>query len=121
VANKQLDEALPLLTKAASSPDYRDPGGLYNLGFAQLSKQNYPEAIDAFQRAAEALPTWAAPHAGLGWAYFGSIKPGCPCGPEDEELVQKVTEHYQKAVEMGMNDPGLKERVEALGKGEKVK
>jgi tetratricopeptide (TPR) repeat protein len=119
--NKQIEEALPILEKAAASPGYNNPGGLYNLGFAQLSSNKFEEAIVSFEKAIEALPTWAAPHVGVGYAIFSTIKPGCPCGPEDEEKVKRITEAYQKAVELGTDEPGLKERVEALAKGEKVK
>jgi tetratricopeptide (TPR) repeat protein len=121
VANQQIDEALPYLTKAAASPGYANPGGLYNLGFALLSKKEYADAIGAFERSIAALPNWAAPYVGLGWAVFGDIPAGCPCTDEDNAKVQKLTEAYNKAVELGTDDPGLKERVDALAKGEKVK
>ena len=121
VANQQIDEAIPYLTKAAASPDYNDPGGLYNLGFALLSKKEYASAIETFERAIASLPNWAAPYVGLGWAVFGDIPAGCPCTAEDNAKVQKLTEAYNKAVELGTDDPGLKERVDALAKGEKVK
>jgi tetratricopeptide (TPR) repeat protein len=121
VAQSQFDQALPLLEKAASTPEYNNPGGLYNLGFAQLQTQQFDAAVTSFQKAAEALPTWAAPQLGLGYAIFSTIKPGCPCGPEDDEKVQRISEAYQKALELGTDEPGLKERLDALAKGEKVK
>jgi hypothetical protein len=86
-----------------------------------LNTQGFAEAIEPFQRAAEALPNWGQPHIGMAWATFAQIPKGCPCGPEDEERVKFTTEHYQKAVELGMADPALKERVDVLGRGEKIK
>jgi len=121
VNTQQFDEAVTVLSQVAANPDYGDPRGLYSLGAAYLNQQNYTEAIEPFQRAAEALPAWGQPHIGLAWATFAQIPKGCPCGPEDEGRVQSVTEHYQKAVELGTQDPALKERVDVLGKGEKIK
>jgi superkiller protein 3 len=119
--NKQFADAIPPLMKAADSPDYNDHVGFYYLGFAQLNEGNTEAAVEAFNRAIEAYPDWGDPHRMLGWALYGTIKPGCPCGSEDEELVAKIVAAYEKAVELGVAAPDLKERVEALQKGEKVK
>ncbi len=121
VSSQQFDEAVTVLSKAAASPDYRNPAGLYNLGAAYLNQQNFVEATGPFQRAVEAFPTWGPPHMGLAWATFAQIPKGCPCGPEDEERVRIITEHYMKAVELGVQDAALKERVDVLGRGEKIK
>ena len=121
VSAQQFGEALTVLSKAAGSADYSNPRGLYSLGAAYLNTQSFAEAIEPFQRAAEALPNWGQPHIGMAWATFAQIPKGCPCGPEDEERVKFTTEHYQKAVELGMADPALKERVDVLGRGEKIK
>ncbi len=121
VAVKDFDKAIEALSKAAAGADYYEPAGLYNLGFAHLNKQNYEDAAAAFQRAVDSYPAWGTPHAGLGWAYFGMIKPGCPCGPEDEERVLKIQDHYQKALDAGVTDADLKSRIDTLAKGEKVK
>jgi tetratricopeptide (TPR) repeat protein len=118
---QQFGEAVTVLSKVAADPEYRDPRGLYSLGAAHLNTQNFAEAIEPLQRAAEALPAWGAPHIGLAWATFAQIPKGCPCGPEDQERVQSLQEHYQKAVELGAEDPALKERVDILAKGEKIK
>ncbi|MFQ5789193.1 MAG: tetratricopeptide repeat protein, partial [Acidobacteriota bacterium] len=119
--SQQFDQAIEVLSKAASTADYSNPAGLYYLGAAYLNKQNYADAVEPLQKAAEVFPTWGAPHIGLVWSYFGQIQKGCPCGPEDEERVAKMQEHYQKAVDLGMSDPALKQRVDALARGEKIK
>ncbi len=119
--NKQFAEALPPLIKAASSPDYKDYVGLYYLGFSQLNEGNSEESIAAFNRAIEAYPEWGDPHRMLGWALYGTIMPGCPCGSEDEETVNKISASYEKAKELGVDDPDLKERLDALNSGEKIK
>jgi tetratricopeptide (TPR) repeat protein len=121
VNTQQFGEAVTVLSKAAASPDYHNPRGLYSLGAARLNTQNFAEAVEPFQRAIEALPNWGQPHIGLAWATFAQIPKGCPCGPEDQERVRSLTEHYQKAVELGAQDPALKERVDVLGRGEKIK
>ncbi len=119
--NKQFADAIPPLTKAADSPGYNDYVGFYYLGFAQLNEGNSEGAIVGFNRAIEAYEKWGDPYRMLGWALYGTIKPGCPCGSEDDELVGKIVAAYEKAVELGVAAPDLKERVEALQKGEKVK
>ena len=121
MASQRMDEALAALTKAASSPDYKNPVGLYNLGRVQLAKQDYPAAKVTLKRCAEAAPSnWGAPYVALAWANFGMIKPGCPCDG-DEAIAAAVQENYKKAVELGISDPNLQPRVEALAKGEKIK
>ncbi len=121
IASQQVDEALAALTKAASSPDYKNPVGLFNLGRVQLAKQDYMAAKATLQRSAEAAPSnWGAPYNALAWANFGMIKAGCPCDG-DEAIVAAVQENYNKAVELGVNDPNLQPRVEALANGEKIK
>ncbi|HLE21015.1 MAG TPA: tetratricopeptide repeat protein [Vicinamibacteria bacterium] len=120
LASQQVDAALAVLSKAASTPGYANPVGLYNLGRAQLAKSNFSGAVETLQRAVEAAPpNWGAPYLALAWAHFGSIKKGCPC-PGDEALVAAVQENYRKAVQLGVNDPSLQTRVEALARGEKV-
>jgi tetratricopeptide (TPR) repeat protein len=121
VNTQQFGEAVSVLSKAAASPDYSNPRGLYCLGAAYLNTQRFAEAVEPFQRAIEALPSWGQPHIGLAWATFAQIKKGCPCGPEDEQRVKTLTEHFNKAVELGTQDPALKERVDVLGRGEKIK
>ena len=121
LASQQVDEALAALTKAAISPDYKNPVGLYNLGRVQLAKQDYVAARETLQRCAEAAPSnWGAPYVALAWANFGMIKKGCPCDG-DEAIVAAVQENYHKAVELGISDHNLQPRVEALAKGEKIK
>jgi membrane dipeptidase len=118
---KQLDRAIELLKKAASTPDYRNPVGYYYLGAAYLNTQAFADAVEPLQKVVELTPNWGQAHVVLGWAYFGMIKKGCPCGPEDEERVQKMKEHYEKAVSLGTADPALQQRVEILGRGEKIR
>ena len=121
LAGQQVDEALAALSKAASSPDYKNPVGLYNLGRVQLAKQDYQGAQETLQRCAEAAPSnWGAPYVALAWANFGMIKKGCPCDG-DEAIVAAVQENYNKAVELGVSDSNLQVRVEILAKGEKIK
>jgi tetratricopeptide (TPR) repeat protein len=121
VNTQQFGEAVTVLSKAAASPDYSNPRALYSLGAAHLNTQNFVAAVQPFRRAIEALPNWGQPHIGLAWATFAQIPKGCPCGPEDEERVRNLTEHYRKAVELGIQDPALKERVDVLGRGEKIR
>jgi tetratricopeptide (TPR) repeat protein len=83
--------------------------------------QRYEEAVEYFSKAAEAVPNYGLAHWGLAWSAFGQIKSGCPCTPEDEALVVLIVDHSAKALEYGANDPGLTERAEILGKGEKIK
>jgi Tfp pilus assembly protein PilF len=121
VAAQQLDAALAALTKAANTPGYKDPVGLYNLGRVHFAKADYPSAVESLQKAAEASPpNWGAPYLALAWANFGMIKKGCPCAG-DEAIVQAVQDNYQKAVEMGVSDPNLQTRIDAMAKGEKIK
>jgi tetratricopeptide (TPR) repeat protein len=121
VNKQQFGEAVTVLSKAAASPDYSNARGLYSLGAAYLNTQDFVAAVQPLQRAIEAVPNWGPPHIGLAWATFAQIPKGCPCGPEDEERVRSLKEHYQKAVELGVQDPALKERVDVLGRGEKIK
>jgi tetratricopeptide (TPR) repeat protein len=121
VNKQQFGEAVTVLSKAAASPDYRNARALYSLGAAYLNTQDFVAAVQPLQRAIEAVPNWGPPHIGLAWATFAQIPKGCPCGPEDEERVRSLKEHYQKAVELGVQDPALKERVDVLGRGEKIK
>lgn len=117
---KQPDRALEMLQKAAATPEYNNPLGFAYLGVIFKDKQDFATAGDYFQKAVDLVPNWGLPHWGLAWAHFGMIPKGCPCGPEDEEHVRKIVEHQQKAAELGVNDPALAERAQALQKGEKV-
>jgi superkiller protein 3 len=121
---KQLDKAMTTLQKATAMPDYKNVKGMTYMGVLYREpgpNQNFPEAAKWFGKAAEALPNWGLPHWGLAWSLFGQIKKGCPCGPEDDERVTRIKEHAEKAASLGVNDPALMQRAEALAKGEKLK
>jgi tetratricopeptide (TPR) repeat protein len=118
---QQLDNALQTLEKAVALPDYSNALGWAYYGVTLKDKQRFAEAAGYFEKAVEAFPNYGLAHWGLAWSSFGQIKPGCPCGPEDEALVATIVEHTKLAVQYGVNDPGLNERAEILGRGEKVK
>ena len=119
--SKQVDRSLEVLGKAAATPNYKNAMGFAFLGVGHKDKQNFSNAAEWFEKASAASPTWGLPHWGLAWSYFGLIKKGCPCGPEDQERVAKIKEHYDKAASLGVNDPALGSRVDLLVKGEKLK
>ena len=118
---KQVDRAGDVLRKAVGTPDYRNPLGFGVFGLTLKDKQNFAEAVGWFEKAAVGSPKWWLPHWGAAWSHFGLIKKGCPCGPEDEERVRKIKEHYDQMIALQGKDPALEQRVDALVKGQKVK
>ena len=119
--SQQLDKALETLAKATSLPGYENALGWTYHGVALKDKQRFAEAAGYFQKAVDAYPNYGLAHWGLAWSSFGQIAKGCPCTPEDEALVKTLVEHAKLATEYGVNDPGLTERADILGRGEKVK
>jgi protein O-GlcNAc transferase len=118
---KQPDRAGESLGRAVKTPDYRNPLGFGVYGLVLKDKQNFAEAVGWFEKAAAGSPKWWLPHWGAAWSYFGLIKKGCPCGPEDEERVRKIKEHFDQMVALQGKDPALEQRVDALTKGQKLK
>jgi tetratricopeptide (TPR) repeat protein len=118
---QQVDKALETLAKATSLPGYENALGWAYYGVTLKDKQRYGEAAGYFQKAVGAYPNFGLAHWGLAWSSFGQIAKGCPCTPEDEALVKTLVEHAKLATEYGVNDPGLTERADILGRGEKVK
>ena len=117
----QLEPAMTALEKAVNSPDYANALGWAYYGVTLKDSQRYAEAVGYFTQAVEAFPNFGLAHWGLAWSAFGQIKSGCPCTPEDDALVALIVDHSAKALEYGVNDPGLTERADILGKGEKIK
>jgi tetratricopeptide (TPR) repeat protein len=118
---KQVDKAGDALSKAVKTADYRNPLGFGVYGLVLKDKQNFAEAAGWFEKAAAGSPKWWIPHWGAAWSYFGLIKKGCPCSPEDEERVKKIKEHFDQMIALQGKDPALEQRVDALTKGQKVK
>jgi tetratricopeptide (TPR) repeat protein len=118
---KQGDRARDVLAKAVQTPDYKNPMGFAVLGLALKDKQSFQEAATWFEKAAPLSPKWWLPHWGAAWSHFGLIKKGCPCGPEDDERVRKIKEHFDQMVAVQGKDPALEQRVDALVKGQKIR
>ncbi len=118
---KQGERAIELIRKAAGQPDYRHPMGFAVLGLALKDTGRFDEALGWFEKAAALSPKWWLPHWGAAWCYFGLIKKGCPCGPEDDERVKQMKTHFDEMVARQGKDPDLEQRVTALLKGQKVK
>jgi len=118
---KQTDRALELLQKATAAQGYKNAMGFAVLGLAFKDKQDFAAALGGFVKASELAPDWWLPRWGAAWSYFGQIKKGCPCGPEDDERVQKAKEQFDKMVSLQGKDPVLEQRLDALLKGQKVK
>ena len=119
--SQQLQPALEALEKAVTSPEYANALGWAYYGVTLKDSQRFAEAVDNFQKAVAAFPNYGLAHWGLAWSAFGQITAGCPCTPEDDALVALIVDHSAKAVEYGVNDPGLQERSDILGRGEKIK
>ncbi len=118
---KQGERAIEMIRKAAGRPEYSHPMGFAVLGLALKDAGHFEEAIGWFEKAATLSPKWWLPHWGAAWCYFGLIKKGCPCGPEDDERVKRMKAHFDEMVARQGKDPDLEQRVSALLKGQKVK
>lgn len=118
---KQGDRAIAILQKATGTAGYKSAAGFVVLGLALKDKQSFGEALPWFGKASELAPEWWLPHWGAAWSYFGTIKKGCPCGPEDADRVAKMKDHFDKMLSLKGKDAGLQERVDALTKGQKVR
>ncbi len=118
---QQPDKARETLAKATSLPGYENALGWAYYGVTLKDKQQFKDAAGYFQKAVEAYPNFGLAHWGLAWSAFGQIAKGCPCTPEDEALVKILVEHAKLAKDYNVNDPGLSERADLLGRGEKVK
>ena len=105
--SQQLQPALEALEKAVTSPEYANALVWAYYGVTLKDSQRYAEAVDNFQKAVAAFPNYGLAHWGLAWSAFGQISAGCPCTPEDDALVALIVDHSAKAVEYGVNDPGL--------------
>ena len=80
-------EAVPILTQALALKP-KAAGTYYELGMAHLNLKAYPEAVENFKQAiAHGPPGYAAPHHGLGTAYFRS---------GDREKSQQAMQTYQQ-------------------------
>ncbi|MCC6164097.1 MAG: tetratricopeptide repeat protein [Acidobacteria bacterium] len=118
---KQNDQVVAILEKVTTAPGYANPVGYLVFGAALMDKGAYGDAVPLLTRAAELEPKWAEAHRRAAWALFGSIKKGCPCGPEDEQRVKQMKTHFDQMVALGAADPNLKTRVDALVDGQKVR
>jgi tetratricopeptide (TPR) repeat protein len=118
---KQVDRTIETLQKVVVTPDYKSPMGYGVLGLALKDKGDYAQALTHLDKAIELEPKWWMPYWGAAWAHFGSIKKGCPCGPEDEEHVKKMQALFEQMTALGGADPALAERVKLLAAGQKIR
>lgn len=118
---KQVDRTVETLQKVIASPDYQNAMGYGVLGLALKDRGELVEALGHFEKAAQLEPKWMVPRWGAAWSEFGLIKKGCPCGPEDQERVQRMKAHFDEMTTLGGKDPALAERVQALLGGQKIR
>lgn len=118
---KQVDRTIETLQKVVTTPDYKNPMGHGVLGLALKDKGDYSQALTHLDQAIALEPKWWMPHWGAAWAHFGSIKKGCPCGPEDQAHVQKMQTHFEQMTSLGGADPALADRVKLLTAGQKIR
>ena len=137
-SNQALTEAAPLLEAAIpgfpADGDMNDLAvGHYALGQAYMGQNNFAGAESQFTEATQKMATWGEPFRMLAWvtsvqisfgpcrlkdAAFGerlqAAQVGCPAGDADYERVAEAAAQYQKAVELGVQDPQLAERLAVL-------
>lgn len=135
---QQVAEAQPLLEQGIPGlPEDADPNdaGLahYALGQAYMAASNYAGAEERFTTAAETLTTWGEPLRMLAWTHFAQVQygpcrlrdasfgerlqaaqVGCPGSEADYQRVADAAAQYQRAVELGVEDAALAERLAVL-------
>ena len=137
-SNQALAEAAPLLEAAIpafpADGDLNDLAvGHYALGQAYMGQSNFAGAESQFIEATQKMAGWGEPFRMLAWAQsvqisygpcrlkdaaFGerlqAAQVGCPASDADYERVAEAAAQYQKAVELGVQDPALAERLAVL-------
>ena len=137
-SNQALAEAAPLLEAAIpafpADGDLNDLAvGHYALGQAYMGQSNFAGAESQFIEATQKMAGWGEPFRMLAWAQsvqitygpcrlkdaaFGerlqAAQVGCPASDTDYERVAEAAAQYQKAVELGVQDPALAERLAVL-------
>jgi tetratricopeptide (TPR) repeat protein len=137
-SNQALAEAAPLLEAAIpafpADGDLNDLAvGHYALGQAYMGQSNFAGAESHFTEATQKMAGWGEPFRMLAWAQsvqisygpcrlkdatFGerlqAAQVGCPASDADYERVAEAAAQYQKAVELGVQDPALAERLAVL-------
>ena len=137
-SNQALAEAAPLLEAAIpafpADGDMNDLAvGHYALGQAYMGQSNFAGAESQFIESTQKMAGWGEPFRMLAWAQsvqisygpcrlkdatFGerlqAAQVGCPASDADYERVAEAAAQYQKAVELGVQDPALAERLAVL-------
>ncbi len=136
--NQNLAEATAMLESALPAyPADGDPTDLgmghWALGQAYLASNNFPGAETHFMEATQRIDTWGEPFRGLAWSHAAQVQygtcrlkdaafgerlqaaqVGCPASEADYARVDEAWTQYQKAVELGAQDPALAQRLEVL-------
>ena len=138
ILNQQVAEAVPVLE--AGIPNFPADGnmddlavGHWALGQAYMASQNFAGAETQFAEATQKMDSWGAPFQMLAWALSAQVQygpcrlkdadfgarmqaagVGCPASDADYERVDQAAMHYQKALELGVPDPTLAERLAVL-------
>ena len=137
-SNQRIPEAAPLLESAIpafpADGDMNDLAvGHYALGQAHMASNNFAGAEAQFTEATQKMASWGEPFRMLAWATsvqiaygpcrlkdatFGerlqAAQVGCPASDADYERVAAAVAQYQQAVELGVQDPQLAERLAVL-------
>ena len=137
-STQALDRVAPTLEPVIDAfPDDGDPSDLavarYALGQAYMGSSDFAGAEAQFTEAAAGLESWGEPHRWLAWAItaqlqygpcrlkdaaFGerlqAAQVGCPATDADYQRVAEAAEHLQHAVDLGVADPALVERIAVL-------
>lgn len=136
--NQQASDAIEHLEAGVTDfPDDKDPADLglarAFLGEHFVNSGNYAAARGHLDAAVAVLPDWGGPLRTLAWwdllqvqygpcrlkdAGFGermtAAGVGCPASAADYERVDSAAANYQRAVELGVQDPTLAERLAVL-------
>jgi tetratricopeptide (TPR) repeat protein len=115
-AEKKIPEATAALTKAAQSDPAMAAKAYYNMGANLVNSGQSDQAVDFFQKAIQADPTYADAHYQLGICLMGKAqvdnKTGKITPPEG------TAEHFQKYLELkpdGPNAQSSKDMLASLG------
>ena len=135
---QRVAEAQPLLEKGIPGlPEDADPNDAgtahYALGQAYMASSNFAGAELEFTTAAEMVATWGEPFRMLAWSHAAQVQygpcrlkdasfgerlqaaqVGCPASDADYERVAEAAAQYQRAVDLGVQDPQLAERLAVL-------
>ena len=137
-SNQRIPEAAPLLESAIPAfpgdGDMNDLAvGHYALGQAYMASNNFGGAETQFSEASQKMASWGEPFRMLAWALAAQVQygpcrlkdasfgermqaaqVGCPASDAEFERVATASAEYQKAVDLGFQDPALAERLAVL-------